>query len=87
MSGLKVGDKVKVQVVGHNSLGRLMLSRRPLLPLPESNMAQQQQPTAFRQQNSATGENVANTKVRLLLNIILVSAKSNSQVVTFGYKI
>lgn len=59
-----MGDKVKVQVEGRNSLGRLMISRRPLLPLPESNMALEDQAAAS---NSAACENVANDKVRLLL--------------------
>ena len=67
MSGLKVGDKVKVQVEGRNSLGRLMISRRPLLSPPESNIFQ---PAASRQQNSTASENDANTKVRVLLKFL-----------------
>ena len=70
MSGLKVGDKVKVQVEGRDSLGRLMVSRRPLLPLNESNLAEQQQATASSQQKSADSENIVNTQVRVLLKLL-----------------
>ena len=46
MSGLKIGDKGKFQVERCISL-----ARRPLVPLPESNMSEQQQARASRQQN------------------------------------
>ena len=35
-TGLKVGDKVKVKVLGRDRLGRIMISRKALLPNPHS---------------------------------------------------